>query len=153
GMHASPDDKSEITVQEVSGGRTLSRLPFGEGMPVLPHVSGDGRWLSVSYLSLPVRESLRSAPALKPIESAVRVWRLPLGDKPRDIRARALPVAQALSPDNRYLAIGYGDDTAALWDLANAEEVLRLHTSLRLITHVTFAPDGSAMALCDVQSP
>jgi len=153
GMHTSPDDKSEITMQEVPSGRTLSRLPFGEGMPVLPYVSGNGHWLAVSYLSLPGREARRSAPALKPIESAVRLWRLPSGDKPCDIRAKALPVAQALSPDNRYLAIGYSDDSAALWDLASAEEVLRLHTSLRLITHVAFAPDGSALALCDVQSP
>jgi WD40 repeat protein len=128
-------------------------VPLGEGLPVLPCVSGDGRWLSVSYLSLPGKEALPFAAALKPIEAAVRLWRLPSNDKPHDIRATALPIAQALSPDNRYLAIGYSDNSAELWDLASAEQVLHLHTSLRLITHVAFAPDGSALALCDVQSP
>ena len=52
----------------------------------------------------------------------------------------------AFSPDGSWLAVGVGDDTIKLWEVATGREVCTLRGHTNLVESVTFTPDGSVLA-------
>ena len=52
----------------------------------------------------------------------------------------------AFSPDGTRLAIGSGDNTIRLWDVASRQEVCQLRGHDSYVHAVAFSPDGTRLA-------
>jgi WD40 repeat protein len=53
-----------------------------------------------------------------------------------------VPAADAFSPDNRLLAIGYPDGSVQLWDVPAGQELCRWPAHARSVRNLVFTPEG-----------
>ena len=143
----------KMTVLELSSGRTLIETE-PPGMPIgLEPFSPDGRWLATLRGEEPAGSfpGLGAAGDQTPVTEVV-VQPFPSGGPGLKIAHSSPPSAFAFSADSRFLAVGYRDGSAQVWDLAAGEEVFRVGLRSRAIVQLAFSGDGSLLAATDGQS-
>ncbi|MGH9850698.1 MAG: toll/interleukin-1 receptor domain-containing protein [Blastocatellia bacterium] len=94
-----------IVVKRVADGATLLELKDEDGSGATDwKFSTDGRLLAASYLN-----------------NAIRVWRLPDGERLTKIQLPGTPNSVAISPDGQWLAAGCEDKLVRVWPLSQSQ--------------------------------
>jgi len=80
--------------------------------------------------------------------NGLSVWNLSTGKKQGDITLGGPNLSRAISPDGKYVAVGYGyeDGTARVWDVISGKEIARMTHGSNTVRGVVFSPDGSYIA-------
>jgi WD40 repeat protein len=143
--HVSP--ATRLTVWERETGNILTEAELsGLTQPgdLLPsHLSRDGRRF-VGW-------------TLKMRDDGVRhrflIWDATTGQRWIDVDDPDFQEAQAVSHDDRLLALALRDGWVAVWDLDANEELFRWHARKADVTQVEFSPDGRFLACADGDMP
>jgi RNA polymerase sigma factor (sigma-70 family) len=155
-MDFTPDGKALATLDFGTGGLKFWSTTTGKIIgPLIPKQS----WVrafafapKVNLLAVGL-EIPRRQPSGK-VERRLDVWHLATGQLLRRFRGpRSTALVFSLSPSGKVLALGTGNDTVWLWDLAQGQ---KLHTLVdrdrgvpdprRMIGSVRFSPDGKTLA-------
>jgi WD40 repeat protein len=131
-------------------GNTCLAIGCAGGVFFLPLKDGAPSGVAIRHKS-PVLALAASTPAASlatgHANGDVRVWKLPLGKPPLELRGHTWAVyALGFARDGRTLLSGSADGTVRLWDVASASERRAYRWHRRWVTCAARSPDGMTAA-------